>query len=220
MSHIVVFDLDDTLFPEEDYVLSGFRAVDAWLAKELQITGFRAQAEVFFRSGARGNIFDLALSHIGVEADKTLIDTLVQVYREHQPELRLFPDAEWAVHHFAKQGLIALISDGYLIAQQNKFAALGIAPLFHTVVFSDALARAFWKPSPAPYEQVMAAIPRPAKDFVYVADNPRKDFLAPNRLGWKTMQILRPNGVYFGVEVEPEYRAQRQISSLLELKSL
>ena len=89
-----------------------------------------------------------------------------------------------------------------------------------SAVFSDALGREFWKPSPAPYEKIMAAIPGAGGDFVYVADNPQKDFIAPNRLGWRTIQIIRPGGLYAGVEVAPEYRAQRQISSLFELKSL
>lgn len=29
----------------------------------------------------------------------------------------------------------------------------------------------------------------PARAYVYVADNPRKDFIAPNRLHWKTIGL-------------------------------
>ena len=220
MSQIVVFDLDDTLFPEVDFVLSGFAAVDLWLQKERGIAGFNTEAAALFSGGARGNIFDLALGKLGHSAEPALIDALVRVYREHPPKLRLFPDAEWAIPYFAAIGPIALLTDGYLTTQRNKFTSLGIAHHFQTVVFSDALGREFWKPSPAPYEKIMAAFDRPASDFVYVADNPKKDFVAANRLGWQTIQVLRPGGVYAGALVEPEYRAQRQISSLLELKSL
>lgn len=220
MRPIVVFDLDDTLYPEKDFVLSGFAAVDRWLQEVWDIKGFEAQAISLFRSGGRGDIFDRALGNLGHPMDRTLINTLVQVYREHRPELRPFPDAAWAVPYFAEMGPIALLTDGYLITQRNKFEALGLGRFFHTVVFSDALGRECWKPSPAPYQKVMAAFNRPAGDFIYVADNPTKDFIAAKQLGWQTVQITRPNAVYTGVEVNAEFRAERQISSLLELKSL
>ena len=45
--HTVVFDLDDTLFAERDYVLSGFRAVDEWIRRER-----RVEASLLKPSGA------------------------------------------------------------------------------------------------------------------------------------------------------------------------
>ena len=46
----IVFDLDDTLYPERDYVLSGFRAIARWAAEHLRIPaedGYRELAELF-----------------------------------------------------------------------------------------------------------------------------------------------------------------------------
>ena len=33
----IVFDLDDTLYPERDYVLSGFKAVASWAEARLGV---------------------------------------------------------------------------------------------------------------------------------------------------------------------------------------
>lgn len=40
MIKVVVFDLDDTLFPEHEFVLSGFRVVSNWVTTQYSITGF------------------------------------------------------------------------------------------------------------------------------------------------------------------------------------
>lgn len=86
----VVFDLDDTLFPERDYVLSGFRAVGAWVAEVCFVNGFSETAAQLFAEGCRGRIFDEALIALGLRPDQLLIDSLVTCYRNHSPDICLF----------------------------------------------------------------------------------------------------------------------------------
>ena len=64
--------------------------------------------------------------------------------------LNLYEDARWAIDVFRAHGPLGLISDGYLVAQQKKLAALNIREAFQAVVFSDAFGRDSWKPSPRP----------------------------------------------------------------------
>ena len=82
MRRVVVFDLDDTLFPERQYVLSGFRAVDAWLREAKGLDGFYDRATALLDAGSRGNIFDFALATLGCRGAKALTDTLVKIYRD------------------------------------------------------------------------------------------------------------------------------------------
>lgn len=220
MNRVVVFDLDDTLFPEWQYVLSGFRAVDEWLRNVHRLSGFYEPAKALFDSGARGNIFDLALAKLGRPAEKSFVAEMVRVYREHKPTLTLYEDAHWAVNFFRARGPLGLLSDGYLITQQNKFAALNIAEAFAAVVFSDALGRDSWKPSPDPYRRIMESIPGEPSEFVYVADNPKKDFVTARKLGWSTIHIDRPEGVYHGSEITPGYEADHRIETLRALEEL
>jgi putative hydrolase of the HAD superfamily len=220
MRRVVVFDLDDTLFPEWQYIFSGFRAVDRWLVQNRQRAGFFDHAKALFDAGARGNIFDRALKELGLRAEKSLIDELVRVYREHPPALTLYDDARWAISFFRARGPLGLLTDGYLVAQQNKFAALNIAEAFQSVVFSDALGRDCWKPSPVPYRKIMSDIPGAPADYVYIADNPKKDFIGARALGWQTIQIARPEGIYFHEKGPSEYLPDQVISTLRDLESL
>lgn len=231
MTRVLVFDLDDTLFPEWQYVLSGFRAVDQHLSRStasapvlIPPSAFYNAAKSLFDAGSRGNIFDLALKQLNLStlaADKNFIADLVRIYREHKPTLTLHADARWAIDYFRARGhILALLSDGYLIAQQNKLAALKIARHFAAVVFSDALGRDAWKPSPLPYQKIMSEIPGLAADFTYIADNPKKDFITPRKLGWSTIHIDRPDGTYHSIEVPSEYHADKTISDLKSLNVL
>src|SRR5215216_1634065 len=130
MRPFVVFDLDDTLFPEWQYVLSGFRAVDQWLATQSSVLGFSEAACRLFHQGHRGKIFDEALSELGAQPDPTLVATMIAVYREHRPTISLHDDASWALEYFASWTAIGLLSDGYLSTQQRKVEALEIQQAF------------------------------------------------------------------------------------------
>jgi putative hydrolase of the HAD superfamily len=220
MALCIVFDLDDTLFPEREFVQSGFKAVDEWLRTTRSIAGFQEAASTEFIAGVRGNIFNRALLRLGVLDDPELVRQMVEVYRAHKPTIRLFADAAWALDHFAVTKQLGLLTDGYLAIQQRKVAALGIAERFASIVFSDEAGREAWKPSAIPYEKVMAELHRRGNECVYVGDNPAKDFMAPKALGWRTVQIRRAGGEYATVKAPPAHQADAIIHSLDELEGL
>lgn len=216
----LVFDLDDTLYPEREYVLSGFRAVDFWLQERKVAQGFGALAEALFRDGRRGRIFDEVLSQLGVPKPEQWVPKLVEVYRNHQPTLQLFEDAGWALRHFRPGTKLGLITDGYLVTQQKKVASLDLAARVDHVICTDMLGRANWKPSPLSFEMMMQQLGGDAADYVYVGDNPAKDFLAPNRLGWASVRVRRPGTEHAQAEAEPDAAAQFELSDLRGLADL
>ena len=217
---VVVFDLDDTLFPEHAYVRSGFAAVDRWLEKGGHLRGFRQRALELFEAGHRGNIFDLAVASLGVTAAGDLIPTLVRIYREHLPDLVLHPDADWALTKLAPGYRLAIITDGHLVAQQNKIRSLGLDQRVEAIVYSDQFGRDHWKPSATPYCKLVELLSCNHQDCVYVSDNPQKDFITARKLGWRTLQIARADGEYRHVEVSSEYQADCRITSLYDLPSV
>src|SRR4051812_43201199 len=117
--HTLVFDLDDTLFAEEEFVQSGFRAAGDWLLNGRGINGFAAEATRRFQAGERATIFDATLASLGVPDNRDLVDALIEIYRNHRPTISLLPDAravlEWATGQFA----LALITDGYQNTQKR-----------------------------------------------------------------------------------------------------
>ena len=80
----VVFDLDDTLFPEREFVRSGFAAVGAWMQRDRGVVGFGAAAWRRFEAGERKRAFDEALAELEVASEPGLVEKLVSIYREHR----------------------------------------------------------------------------------------------------------------------------------------
>jgi putative hydrolase of the HAD superfamily len=218
--HTIVFDLDDTLYPERDFVLSGFAAVDAWLRETHGAQKFAETAGELYTAGHRGKIFDEALPSIGVEPTPKLVAKLVAVYRAHEPKLKLFPDAAEILGWATTQFRLALITDGYAEVQIRKIRALGLESIISCRIITDELGRAHWKPSPEPYRRVMAQYPGPTDGYVYVADNPRKDFIGAKQLGWRTVRARRPGGEHADYVPTAAEAPDEEIASLLSLRQL
>lgn len=217
---VLVFDLDDTLFPEREFVRSGFQAVGNWISDKYSVVDFFEVAWQLFIAGKRGKIFNLTLEKLGVKYETSMIQDLLQIYREHKPNISLHEDAKWAINYFKKEHKLGLITDGYLMTQQNKVEALGIESNFEIIVYSDFYGRDSWKPSPVAYLKVMEATKYQGANCLYIGDNPSKDFVTAKKLDWTTVQICREVGEYSDVISEDSYQAKFKIKSLLELKSI
>lgn len=215
---VVAFDLDDTLILEEEYVRSGFRAVDAWLRKRCGVRGLFEVAHGLHEAGVRGQVFDLALAELGHRPDPTLVARMVRIYREHTPDIRLLPDARVCLHRLRRTGTpLALVTDGPRTAQRQKLNALLLAPFFQEIVISDQLGKGRSKPHVAPFMAVMNAFPSEEARFVYVGDNPVKDFATPRALGWTTVRVRRERGQYAALEAPPPYAAHTEVGDLKQL---
>lgn len=216
----VIFDLDDTLYSERSFVLSGFRAVAAHIAEHVSLPSedVYQQLEKLFRQGVRGNTFDLWLSEQQL-ADQIAVHDLVEVYRNHTPDIQPFPGVAHLLEILHQKYRLGLVSDGYLDVQRRKFLALGIAHHFDGVVFSDELGRSSWKPSPAPFVEVsnrLRVIPQRA---VYIGDNPLKDFVGPRQLGMSSIWYRNPRGEHSRHELPSRlHQPTMTIHSLDELQ--
>lgn len=214
MSLALVLDLDDTLYPERAYNFSGFRAVDRYLEAQRGIVGFAECCIALYDAGGRGKIFDEALLRLAQTAD---VGELLAVYREHTPEITLFEDAQQLFARVRGKLPLALLTDGYAAVQRRKVAALGIEEYFAALVFSDDEGREAWKPSPLPYLKVMDLLAEKAEEFIYVGDNPSKDFVTARKLGWQTVMVCRPGAVHQALDVAPGFEADIEVGSLAAL---
>jgi putative hydrolase of the HAD superfamily len=194
---VVVFDLDDTLYPERSYAFSGFEAVGQWLTERYEC-GFSPAGRMreLFDTPHRPRVFDEVLNQLGIEPKPELIQTLVNVYREHRPTITLFPDAEQALKRWAGPFRLGLISDGPLITQQRKVEALALAGRIERIILTDAWGQAFWKPHPRAFQEIETAFDRRESACIYLADNPAKDFVTPRKRGWRTARIRRNSSIY------------------------
>ena len=214
----VVFDLDDTLVWERDYVRSGFRAVARSVAGAAC-----SEAEAFgllwgrFEEGARGDLFDQLLAAYPLSG--VTVPGLVARYREHAPALALAPEVWSLLDGLRSRARLALITDGPLASQQAKVTALGLADVFEVLVLTGTWGEAYWKPHRRPYEAVMEGLGLPAEALVYVGDNPGKDFVTARELGWRTIRLRHPRQLRHDVEPPSErFAADQEVRSIEALR--
>ncbi len=217
----LVFDLDDTLYPEIHYVRSGFRVIAARLAAPDHdadsIFQLLCQA---FESGPRDRVFNTVLQKLGLSDDPQLIAELVSLYRTHRPDLQLDNSTRRLLTDLKKNYTLGLLTDGYLPAQPLKVEALQLQKYIPHILYTEELGRQFWKPSPVPFEKMTELLRCPPAQTVYIADNPAKDFLAPRRLGWFTVRLQHSGQLHQNLTPAPDSLPHFTISSLTDLPSL
>lgn len=211
----VVFDLDDTLFPERDYVRSGFDAV----ANEVERRyGYdcRAILDSRFESHQLSGAFQAVVAAASLSPEA--LSSMRAVYRAHWPSLHLNPEVLAGLRGLKRQdGVVACITDGRSVGQRNKIAALGLEEILQPVLISEETG--YCKPDPHNYLDMMRLVQ--AREYWYVADNVEKDFVAPNRLGWRTIGVESCHGVRAGlVGSVPTDHQPQQVMTLPELFKL
>ena len=214
----VAFDIDDTLCAETDYVRSGFAAVGQWVAANLQLAGFAERAWARFERGCRGEIFNQVLADCAVDYPPQLIARLVEIYRRHDPDLELWADARACLQQLQGGLTLVAITDGCLPSQQAKVGALGLDRWLAFIIYTAELGCEFGKPHPKAFEIVQERTGWRGAQCLYVADNPRKDFAGPRRLGWQTVRIRRPEGLHYALASGPD--VDRELPDLGELPRL
>lgn len=209
----ITFDLDDTLYLERDFALSGFAAVGRIMADRHGVGGFADLCAGLFDGPHRAGIFDEALRQAGLQ-DVQPVAELVAIYRGHAPQIALCPDAA----RYLQKGGFGLITDGPEATQRAKIAALRLAPFCDQIIPTGQWPQSYGKPHPRAYQMIADA--SPGRVCVYVADNAAKDFVTPNRMGWLTVQILRPGRVHEGRPPDADHAAQAVIESLDQLDAV
>lgn len=222
MIKAVIFDLDDTLISEKEYVRSGFRQVAINISKEYNLDIDKVYELLLdtFEEDSK-NVFNRVFDKLNISYEIDDIKKLVEIYRGHKPEIKLYDDAKYILDTLYKKGIkLGMITDGYKITQRNKLEVLNIENYFEYIVVTDELGREFWKPHSRPYEIMKDKLDLDYDEMVYVGDNVSKDFVTANKLGMNTIFINRIDGVYSGIEMDDEYLANSEVFNLKELENL
>jgi len=205
---VLVFDLDDTLYDEIDFVKSGFWYISKYVKIE---QSYEFMLEEFYKNGS-GRVLNALIEEFALDVK---LQKLIEIYRFAKPNIALDNQARTLLE-FAKGYKTALISDGHYITQQNKFDALGLQHYIQKPIFSDFYHSA--KPDKKPFELIMQHFKD--EEFVYIADNPKKDFFAPKALGWRTIRFKNPVGIYKEYENNAEFEVNSRKEILEVLKRL
>lgn len=215
----VLFDLDDTLISEKEYVKSGYRAAAEAISPYIGESGesiYDGLWALFAESPQY--VFNRFLENRGIAFQKEDILSLIRVYREHVPVIRFHGDVLETLSGLREKGcFLGIISDGYAVTQRRKADALHAGDYFDKIILTDTLGKEYWKPSPKAFDMMREASGVPLDETVYVGDNPEKDFYISTIRPVKTARIYRQDGVYR----EREYReGVKETYSLHDLREL
>ena len=185
----VLCDLDDTLFPQADWLDGAWRAVAEAAAEYGVPQGpfLKALHNVAAEGSARGGIIDRALA--AVDASVPVADLVAVFKAYHAPQLELYPGAAQALEALREHVPIAVITDGDPDVQEGKLASLGLLGKVDYVVISDRLGREFRKPHPKPFVHALAALDVEPRHAVCIGDRPDKDVAGASALGIRAVRV-------------------------------
>jgi putative hydrolase of the HAD superfamily len=215
---IIVFDLDDTLYPEITYVKSGFAEVAAALSVQIG-THASTLLELFLSeldASGRGKVFDNVYEALGVYSESR-VEESVRIYREHSPKITLPTSSSKVLDQLAEFPL-HLVTDGDPDVQLRKIDVLGIQSRFRSCLRTWSFGREFGKPSLQCFEMIRDQEQAAWHELVYVGDDPSKDFISLREVGARTVRVR--TGRHARVDALPPYEAEFDIDSLAELPSL
>ena len=176
---VVCFDLDDTLYKEIDFVESAYREI----AESEKRPDLLPKMMGWLKND--DNVFFQFNKAIGKE---TSISEYLKLYRSHYPTISLSAGVEDTLNELKHRGItLGLITDGRSISQRNKIKALGLDRWFDNdnVIISEETN--FEKTEEPNFRYFIKKYQ--GAEFTYVGDNPKKDFIVPNRFGWKTVML-------------------------------
>lgn len=183
-----IFDLDDTLYSEIDYLKSAFITIAGEIAPDIYKSLYDEMLNSYLSGG---DTFKLLIEKYSEK--KLTIEKLLYLYRNHYPDITLRGGVLDLFTEIRKRkGRIGLITDGRSIIQRNKLKALGIDKSFDRIVISEEFG--CQKPDLSIFESFMSV--KDNLTFYYIGDNVKKDFIAPNKLGWTSIGIVDNDNIY------------------------
>ena len=196
----VVFDLDDTLFDQKDWIHRKLRmlwqAEKHWLPSEVE---FLRATMAILEEGERAKLFDVYAHQTGLNETQRM--TLINVYRNARPRTgRLYPDVNGALAQLRRRGLrLGLLTDNPASSQRDKLLVTQLEPAFHAVVLTGDLG------TPKPARQAFASAAeglglRP-EQVVMVGDHLFRDSLGSLEAGYAHAFHLQRDGAFFNFDL-------------------
>jgi len=207
---VIVFDLDDTLYNEIDYLKSAYIAI----SKELEPKKWKQLfTQLFALYRNKNDVFEYICNTYAIEKDD-----LIQRYRNHVPHIKPFLGVVNTLKEIKnKNGKLAIITDGRTVTQKNKLKSLGLVQYLDYIVISEEIGTE--KPNELNYRAIENHFQ--LNSYYYFADNFKKDFITPKKLGWRTVALI-DNGLNIHsnahLNTNDEYLPDSYLSSFSKLK--
>lgn len=188
----IVFDLDDTLYGEKEYVKSGYQKI----AKEFpEIPNMAERLWKFFSEGKPA--IDELLRRENAVSDE-MKQKMLGIYRHQIPDIHLYQGVQEMLLEFRMSGFkLGIITDGRPEGQRAKIRVLGLEQMVDHIIVTDELGGSeYRKPNPLAFQKMREALRTDFEKMCYIGDNLQKDFAAPLQLGMKCIHFANQDGLY------------------------
>jgi putative hydrolase of the HAD superfamily len=214
----VVFDLDNVLYDEKEYIYAAFRSIARFLSGRCRFSEDEVYSKLVCDFEKKGSmyprLFNDALADLGL--DQSLVPEILKLYALVDSKVELFPEATSVLLALRSLGLkLALVTNGSIRIQSSKIRLLGVEKFFDVVVYARETPSAKDKPYPEVYSVALQKLGVEAGKAISVGDNPHTDFWGAKRLGMRTVRILW--GEFKDVHLSEEYEAEIVLHTLTEL---
>ena len=214
---IIIFDLDDTLYCEIDYLISAYKEIAMNIETKYFVSNvFPFMLKTFYDEK---NVFEELNKKYSLDIP---VEKYLFQYRNHIPHICLIRETKEVLVTLLKSEscILGLLTDGREITQKNKIKALGLEQFIReeNIVISETFGSA--KPSLNNYLYFQQKYDN--AEFIYVGDNVNKDFITPNQLNWITICLLDSgkNIHKQDFSLDSKYLSQYKISNMKELLKL
>lgn len=208
----LILDLDDTLYPREHFMVSGFAAVARHVEEHHRVPSGAALATIArARDGGRGGreLQTLCEEH-GLPPSVVL--ECLRIFRSHRPSITLPRGvASVLLRLRAERWRMVVLTNGMPSVQRAKVAALGLASLVDGVIYAEELVPG-GKPSREVFAEALRRLDLVPDRCLCVGDDPVRDIGGARAIGLRAVRIARP-----GDTVDPETDADAVIYAFDDL---
>lgn len=172
MKKVIVFDLDDTLYYEVQFVESAFNYISRYLYSRFNIN-IQYQIKSLIET-KEFNLYDWIVSNTEINSNDFPLTLYLNLYRYHFPSIHLTNDTEQLLKRLKALGYkLGIITDGRSITQRNKIKALGLEQYIDIMIISEETG--YSKPDKYNFRLIENYYPA-GSHFTYIGDNTSKDF--------------------------------------------
>lgn len=221
MVKAVVFDLDDTLYMEKEFVEYGLKNAANVAETVYGIVNANEKIRSLYQE-SKVNVFDRLVNAETIKDKEIAVAGLVKAYRNCEPKnLHCNPGVLDLLKTLKKKGVrTGIITDGFADVQKSKIKALGIQEYIDKIVITDELGGVQCrKPNPIGFEKMLKMLNVKPQEMIYIGDNPNKDFAIKKYLPIITARVDVPNGIYRNSEylygIKPDIIV-KQIGDILQ----
>jgi N-acetylneuraminate synthase len=214
----IVFDLDDTLYPQIAFKRSGFAVVSRWVSencnRKRSVVSSHLEDILKNYGPSYPYMFDRLVEQLQLK--RNVIAEIVRVFIEHRPKIQCYRGVRTMLAEMRKYYHLGILTDGRYSVQEKKISALELENKVDSILCSDRLGLS--KPASELFQWFEEKFNLNGRNMMYVGDNPKKDFYGGNKRDWTTVRVM--TGENRDIKCKANFKPRFEIDSINSLEAL